>query len=579
MSAPHYSADGRFLGVTFEGSDGGADTSVVVWDLASPDRPVLRFDVPGFGYELDLSPDGSRVYVGRADPPEVTAYEVATGRALRSVSVPGAWLEVSPDGSLLAAAGGTEVVLLDEATFNEVRRLQGHGDQVRVIRFSPSGAQLASGSEDRTTMVWDVTTGERRDLLQGSPTGVWGVGFGPDGNTLYTSGGQAVLTWDLTGERRFIRRLPLVEPAAPWGPSAGGAEGSPVGDAVAYTGCLADDGPALLQFLDLGTGRAGPLIDTGHRCYGSFVWRPDGARYATAGYDGFVRVWDWHTGELIVERHVAPMLITGLDYTGDGRRLVVAEREGTTYAIDAETLEPDGKSIELGKPVANVYASPDNHTAIVLTTGGFSLVDLDNGRVVRDGEADDPFAGDFSPDGHRFAVGSGSGGVRMLDVDTGEWAGPPRAGHNGLIYSVDYAEDGATFVTGSRRSRRHPVGRPNRRGTEPDAPGTARRRGDAPGVPRRRPHGADLLVRRSGLHPGHQDRTLGRGRVRHRRSEPHRHRVDGHLRYPSLPRDVSSRDQHMTGPERRSTVRRRSGRRPRRPTRRSQGSGRAVTGR
>ena len=360
-----------------------------------------------------------------------------------------AWLEVSPDGSLLAAAGGTEIVLLDEATFNEVRRLQGHGDQVRVIRFSPNGAQLASGSEDRTTIVWDVTTGERRDLLQGSPTGVWGVGFGPDGNTLYTSGGQAVLTWDLTGERRFIRRLPLVEPAAPWGPSAGGAEGSPAGDAVAYTGCLADDGPALLQFLDLGTGRAGPLIDTGHRCYGSFVWRPDGALYATAGYDGFVRVWDWHTGELIVERHVAPMLITGLDYTGDGRRLVVAEREGTTYAIDAETLEPDGKSIELGKPVANVYASPDNHTAIVLTTGGFSLVDLDNGRVVRDGEADDPFAGDFSPDGHRFAVGSGSGGVRMLDVDTGEWAGPPRAGHNGLIYSVDYAEDGATFVTGS----------------------------------------------------------------------------------------------------------------------------------
>ena len=56
VSAPHYSADGRFLGVTFEGSDGGADTSVVVWDLTSPDRPVLRFDVPGFGYELDAEP-------------------------------------------------------------------------------------------------------------------------------------------------------------------------------------------------------------------------------------------------------------------------------------------------------------------------------------------------------------------------------------------------------------------------------------------------------------------------------------------------------------------------------------------
>ena len=92
-----------------------------------------------------------------------------------------------------------------------------------------------------------------------------------------------------------------------------------------------------------GRGQAGAPIDTGHRCYGWFAWRPDGQRFATAGDDGFVRVWDWRTGELIAERHVAPMHITGLDYTGDGERLVVAERAGTTYAIDAETLEPDGK--------------------------------------------------------------------------------------------------------------------------------------------------------------------------------------------------------------------------------------------
>ena len=47
VSAPHYSADGRFLGAAFEDVGGGGDTSVVVWDLASPQRPVLQFDVPG----------------------------------------------------------------------------------------------------------------------------------------------------------------------------------------------------------------------------------------------------------------------------------------------------------------------------------------------------------------------------------------------------------------------------------------------------------------------------------------------------------------------------------------------------
>ena len=56
----------------------------------------------------------------------VTVYDVATGRPLRSASVPAAWLEISPDGSLLAVAGGNEVVILDAATLTERRRLQGH---------------------------------------------------------------------------------------------------------------------------------------------------------------------------------------------------------------------------------------------------------------------------------------------------------------------------------------------------------------------------------------------------------------------------------------------------------------------
>ena len=41
---PHYSADGRFMVVSF-GLEGG--DAVVVWDLESPQRPVRRVDVPG----------------------------------------------------------------------------------------------------------------------------------------------------------------------------------------------------------------------------------------------------------------------------------------------------------------------------------------------------------------------------------------------------------------------------------------------------------------------------------------------------------------------------------------------------
>ena len=84
-----------------------------------------------------------------------------------------------------------------------------------------------------------------------------------------------------------------------------------------------------------------------------------GATYATAGDDGFVRIWDWRSGHVINERHVAATPIARLDYTGDGRRLVVAERYGTTYAIDAETLEPDGGApIEIDHEISKLYAQP-----------------------------------------------------------------------------------------------------------------------------------------------------------------------------------------------------------------------------
>ena len=203
-----------------------------MWNLASPQEPVLQFDVPAW-YLVELSPDGSLLYVGEWDRPAVTVYDVATGRKIRSASLPAAWLELSPDGSLLAAADrpGKDVVIIDAATLTELRRLQGHSDAIQEIRFSPSGALLASGSDDRTAIVWDVTNGERQEQLTGHSSGVRGVDFSPDAATLYTAAGRTLLIWDLIGERRFIARRPLAERAEPaW------AQASPTGDAVAYIG-------------------------------------------------------------------------------------------------------------------------------------------------------------------------------------------------------------------------------------------------------------------------------------------------------------------------------------------------------
>jgi len=64
---------------------------------------------------------------------------------------------------------------------------------------------------------------------------------------------------------------------------------------------------------------------------------PDGSRLYSAGSDGFVRVYDMHTGGLIDSWDVGQNL-GGMDISPDGSFLVIVERNlSTTYKVDTAT--------------------------------------------------------------------------------------------------------------------------------------------------------------------------------------------------------------------------------------------------
>jgi WD40 repeat protein len=437
--APHYSGDGRFLAVPFE-------SSVLVWDLASPAAPKLSVQVSGEGPAVALSPDGGLLYVGTADPPTIAAYEVTTGRMVRSAAVPGSLIRISPDGGLLATVDDDEIVVVDASTFAERARLRGHTRLVEDLEFSDDGILLASGADDHSAIVWDVATGQAREQVQGRSGGAWGVALSSDDATLYTAGLEsALLTWDLRGDRRWIPHLPVAEPVTN---TTDYTELSPTGEAVAYISSSPEKWT--VQFLDVATGRRGPVIDTGHRVYGWWAWSPDGEKFTTTGADGFVRVWDRRTSELVKERQVAPGHIAGLDYAGSGEHVVVGERAGTISMIDAQTLEPYGKPVDVDMRIVFAFAGPDAHTAVAVGGHELALVDLEDGRIVHRMQMGlvPSGSGDFSPDGRRFALGGIAGELRMLDVEGGEWVSPPRVAHRGTTGWASFAPDGAMLVTG-----------------------------------------------------------------------------------------------------------------------------------
>ncbi len=65
------------------------------------------------------------------------------------------------------------------------------------VVFSPHGKMVASASLDKTVRLWDVDTQASILTLEEHPGAVGAVAFSPDGRTIASASGGAVLLWEL----------------------------------------------------------------------------------------------------------------------------------------------------------------------------------------------------------------------------------------------------------------------------------------------------------------------------------------------------------------------------------------------
>ncbi len=196
-----------------------------------------------------------------------------------------------PDGTKLASGLNDDTFRIWDMTSNSsecIAICRGHLDCVETMQWSPSGTQLASGSWDTTIRIWDTTSWECLYILRGHTDFVLSISWHQSGNWIASGGDDnTIRIWELTSTGTkclhvFSGHIDSVW-AVHWNPSGTQlASGS-------------SDKTIRIWDIDLLTGKCVHVL-TGHTSGVSDVqWNPTGTLLASASCDDTIRIWETGT--------------------------------------------------------------------------------------------------------------------------------------------------------------------------------------------------------------------------------------------------------------------------------------------
>jgi WD40 repeat protein/DNA-binding SARP family transcriptional activator len=431
--------------------------NIAVWNVDKPGEPVMRLSLDDPGVErkatLDsdspgwvaFSADDSRIFAGGAGP--TVAFDLETGQPNGLFGGDGA-LALSPDGRTIAILTSQQTVGLFDTTSGERRtELVGHDALVTAAAFTPDSSRLATVSNDENAAVWDAATGRRQLLLEGHTGSVLGLGFDVAGETLYTAAADGtIMLWDVGGAGGVARRL--LDPSLPVGFT------KLVLVSPSTSSVVVDRWDEGIRIVDLVGGETVEPPVQRDVAWGAYS--PDGQRFIDVAPDGGLRLLDVRNGTVLASTPGRDIDNFGaVAFTADGSSVVVADAGGIMRELDSRTLEPTGRSVDLGiEEPGGIRATTAGVFAVTSLDADMSegtevvFGSLDSGHVLERVRVPLPLArANFSVDGTKYALGGFDGRLVIVDVASGEFIGTEDPVHSGGIAWVAFSPDGGTLAT------------------------------------------------------------------------------------------------------------------------------------